>query len=322
MIRRGKDKGSTGVTGKQSWRALSKVASARKFPINTPQARRRRLQKIFKICGLSLLPALIFSGGLFAVSVLKKQGKEIEITPPSRPIERILFHTNGVLPDRWLSSVFDLKSGMTLMEADIYGIKSKLEAEGQVKTASVERVFPNILRINVTEHVPMLRMIVVGSSGNRELRIVSNEGIIYSGKGYGKTTLLQMPFLRPYQHANGRFEPLLGLSHLATLLETCRQHHPNEFSQWQLISLENYTGNLKMPGEVVKVTAINRRQGNTSPKKTRIIFSALTDFAVQLDRLRHIREVTKSIGDTLLNVDLSLRNSAAVQFESGRTSLY
>ena len=55
---------------------------------------------------------------------------------------------------------------------------------------------------------------------------------------------------------------------------------------------------------------------------TRLIFSVTTDFNIQLDRLGHIREVSLSINDHLKSVDLSLRDAAAVQFISGRSSLY
>ena len=320
MIGRGKDKGATGASGEQSWRELAGSQVRRR--INTPQARKRRMRKTLKMCGVILVLAVVVACMVFGFDALRSQGKKIEIAPPSKPIERVLFNTDGVLPDSWLGSVVRLTKGMSLMEADIYGMKSALEAEGQVRSASVERVFPNTLKIEIQEHLPILRMAVAGEAGERELRIVSMDGTIYTGVGYSKMSLLKMPFLRPYQHPGGHWQPLNGIMHVGALLELCRQGYPQEFSQWQLVSLEDYTGNLDMPGEVIEVTAVAHSGAEAEPKRTRIVFSASIDFAVQLDRLRHIREIAESIGDPLLSIDLSLRGSAAVQFESGRTSLY
>ena len=70
-------------------------------------------------------------------------------------IERIEFNTNGVLTNRWLSSVVQLKMGTRLAEADISIIKAQLEAVGQVHFASVERVFPDALRIDIKEYLPI-----------------------------------------------------------------------------------------------------------------------------------------------------------------------
>jgi cell division septal protein FtsQ len=100
-----------------------------------------------------------------------------------------------------------------MMEIDIHSMKQQLEAHGQVKSASVERQFPNVLKIAIKEHEPVLRMRVMAANEQAELRIISREGTIYKGFGYPKATLNKLPFVLPYRHpgrrdhADARYRP-------------------------------------------------------------------------------------------------------------------
>ena len=133
--------------------------------------------------------------------------------------------------------------------------------------------------------------------------------------------LRKLPFLRPYFHQGGHYQPLQGIEHVANLLQTCRQKHPSEYKKWQVVSLKSYSGINNSPGEVIEIQAALPIGKSQTLSITRLIFSVTTDFNIQLDRLGHIREVSLSIKDPLKRVDLSLRDAAAVQFDSGRTSL-
>jgi hypothetical protein len=82
-----------------------------------------------------------------------------------------------------------------------------------------------------------------------------------------------------------------------------------------VVLLTHYSGEVDLPGEVIEVRS--KRDGKT----VRLVFGAAHDFKLQLDRLRHIREVARSLRDALERVDLSLRDAAAVQFKSGRDKL-
>ena len=89
-----------------------------------------------------------------------------------------------------------------------------------------------------------------------------------------------------------------------------------------MVSLKSYSGISNSPGEVIEIQAAHSTDKSGILSITRLIFSVTTNFNIQLDRLRHIREVSLNIKDPLKRVDLSLRDAAAVQFISGRSSLY
>ncbi len=311
MIGRGKEKGSSAADGAQSWREL---AGPNKRRINSPQARKRRTRKLLKLFGGLCVVLGVIALISFAVVKLSQRETEISITPPSKPIERVLFGTNGVLPDAWLGKVVNIKPGMTLMEADIHGLKAQLESQGQVESASVERVFPNALRIQLKERLPALRLAVPTADGRIRARIVATDGSIYDGAGYSKATLANLPYVQPYQYPDGRYTPMEGVERVAELLDLARQTQPQVFKTWQVVSLKHFSGHLDMPGQVIEVR---------STYVPRIIFSASRDFGQQMDRLVYIFKHVKERGNpSMERIDLSLRGAAAVQFSSGRVSSF
>jgi cell division septal protein FtsQ len=312
VIGDGKHKGSTSAGGDQSWRSLAGGGKSRR--IKSPQARKRRKAQIAKLVGALLLCIAIIAGIFWAVIAVNNRKEPIQIGTPSNPVEKIIFDTDGVLPSRWLGTMIELRRDTTMMEVDIYAMKQQLEAHGQVKSASVERQFPNAIRIDLQEHEPVLRMRVMGAGDQVELRIVSREGTIYKGFGYPKATLGKLPYVLPYQYPAGGIKPMRGIGKVAELLEVARRTQPNFFRTWQLVSLEHYTGDPELPGQVIEVR---------TSMVPRIIFGFNTEFAQQLDRLAVIFNYVQSRGNPALKrIDLTLPKDAAVQFESGRISTF
>lgn len=312
MIGDGRERGGTSASGEQSWREL---AGPRRSRVNSPQARKRRTLRLFKFFAALVVVCAVVGALVWAGWALKNKGGEaMNITPPSKPIERILFDTDGVLPNRWLGSTIKLTPGMSMMEADIHLLKQTLEADKQVKFASVERVFPSDLRIVVEERQPAMRLAVAGADGKQRIRLVARDGVVYDGVGYPKATLKNLPFVQPYRNSNGSYFPMQGVERVAELLELVRASEPNLFRTWQVVSLEHYSGDPDLPGQVIEVR---------SSVVPRIIFSASADYSRQLDRLAYILDFVKNKGNpSIERIDLSLRGSAAVQFSSGRIGTF
>jgi hypothetical protein len=312
MIVGGKHKGSTSAGGEQSWRSLN--GGRKNTPIKSPQARKRRQTQLLKLAlGLCIIFVLI--GTLaWALLALKQREEPIQISTPSKPVGKIIFGTDGVLPDRWLGSVIELRKGMTLMEIDIHAMKQDLESSGQVESASVEREFPDALKISVKERIPALRMRVTGANGQVEDRIVARDGTLYKGVGYPKATLSKLPFVVPYQYPEGGIKPMRGIETVAQLLDATRRTQPNFYKTWQIVNLKHYTGDPELPGQIIEVK---------TSMVPRIIFGTNIDFAQQLDRLGVIMNYVQNRGNPAVRrIDLSLQGSAAVQFESGRISTF
>ena len=312
MIGGSKNKGSTSAGENQTWRGLG--GGNKRTRIDSAQARKRRQVQAFKLLAAFLVAVLFISFFVWAIVAFKEREEPIQITTPSKPVERVLFDTNGVLPPSWLGAVVELRRNTAMMEIDIHTMKQQLEAHGQVKSASIERQFPNALKIDLKEHEPVLRMRVMGANEQAEVRIISREGTIYKGIGYPRATLNKLPFVLPYQHPEGGISPMRGIGQVADLLEETRRTQSNFYKTWKVVSLKHYSGNPELPGQVIEVR---------SSMVPRIIFGFNTSFAQQLDRLAAILSYVQSRGNPAIKrIDLTLPKDAAVQFENGRISTF
>lgn len=203
---------------------------------------------------------------------------------------------------------------MPIMEADIFALKEKLEESGQVMVASVKRVFPSSLRIDIIERKPVMRLIVADSEGKRRLRLVARDGVVYKGVGYSADALKQLPYLQPHRQADGSYFPLSGIETVVALLDVVHDTRPKLYATWQVVSLQYYNGKSGMPGQIIEI------RSTIVPK---IIFGVSKDFALQLDRLVYILDYFEKNGDpSLKKIDLSLRGAAAVQLSSGRAQVF
>ncbi|MEC7273924.1 MAG: FtsQ-type POTRA domain-containing protein [Verrucomicrobiota bacterium] len=305
MIGGGKQKGSTSAGSKQSWRTLSGIR-----PIKSPGLEKRRRAKIFLLLALIFILFSAFVGIVLSALYLKNRGEYFKITAPSKSIEKIIFETDGVLPNSWLGTVIELRRNTSIMGADIHVMKQQLEAHRQVKSASIERQFPNILKVSIKEYDPVMRMRVMGPNDQTELRIVSRSGTIYKGEGYTEAKLKELPYLQPYQNYEGGLKQIRGIEQVAELLDLTRRSRPNFYKSLKVVSLEDYSGYPEMLGDVIefRTTIVPR-----------VIFGLKTDFAQQLDRMGLILQYLESRDNPALKrIDLSLQDSAAVQFENGR----
>jgi cell division septal protein FtsQ len=260
------------------------------------------------------LVGLVGGFALWVGSQLRDDGKAVGLVD-SKPLAEIRFQSNGVLSEAWLSRQVRVKNGTRLIEVDIHGIKTKLEAVGQVASASVQRELPDTLRIRLVEHKPVLRLVIENVLGQKELKLVSRNGTVFSGIDQELKQLRTLPYLGPHRYPDGSYLPLRGIEKVAQLLDICREDYPEEYALWDVVLLTHYSGEAGLPGEVIELRA---EEGDQT---ARLIFGGSLDFKMQLDRLRHIREVAQGLGDRLQRVDLSLRDAAAVQFRSGRNKL-
>ena len=305
MIGGGKQKGSTSAGSKQSWHTLSGSR-----PIKSPGVEKRRRAKIFLLLALIFILFSAFGGIVLSALYLKNRGESFKITAPSKSIKKIIFETDGVLPNSWLGTVIELRRNTSIMGADIHVMKQKLEAHRQVKSATIERQFPNILKVSIKEYDPVMRMRVMGPNDQTELRIVSRSGTIYKGEGYTEAKLKELPYLQPYQKYERGLKQIRGIEQVAELLDLTRRSQPNFYKSLKVVSLEDYSGYPEMLGDVIefRTTIVPR-----------VIFGLKTDFAQQLDRMGLILQYLESRDyPALKRIDLSLQDSAAVQFENGR----
>jgi len=304
MKRVGRHKGGTAAGGPQSWRQLQPARS--KGAVRSSKTRLRRWQRARRVGGVAAAAAAIVALGVWGARQLGSGGEAPRLAPPSREIEKIFYQTDGVLPRGWLAERIEIRAGTRLMDAKIHALKRRLEQAGQVRSASVERVFPNALRIVLKERAPVLRMVVETPSRERSLRIVGRDGTVYRGTGYTDAALRHLPYLDPYRKPDGSIFPLRGIERVAELLDRARRDHAEAYRRWRVVSLERYSGDLELPGQIIEVR---------STRVPEIFFDATGDFGRQLDRLAYLLDYVRDRGNPgLKRVDLALEDAAAVRF--------
>ena len=312
MIGKGRQRGGSSAGDRQSWRTLASKKKSRRM--KSHQSRRRRKRQILKVAGLAIAVSLFFLAIVWTIHQLRIREEPTFVATPSDSIRRILFETDGVLPNTWLSQAIGLTPGMTLMEVDIFAMKARLESYGQVVSASVTRAFPDELQITIVEKQPLLRIRTVDQNGAIETQIVGRDGTIYRGFGYSSVDLGALPYLNPFRRSGGSIEPIVGIDTVNKLVDVVRYSQPAFFESWVVLDLTNFSGEREDPGQVIVV------ETSLVPK---IVFGIDMNFDVQLDRLGVILNfIEEQENVEVAQVDLSLDDSAAVQFVDGKNGQF
>ena len=146
------------------------------------------------------------------------------------------------------------------------------------------------------------------------LKCVDKSGIAYDGIGYTEEFLQELPYLIPYRHSDKSYFPINGLNYVFSLIQLLKDSGIIERINLQSISLENFSGDIGFPGQIIELN---------SSLVPRILFSAYNDYSTQLNHLIYILSYNNGSGNPEIErVDLSLRDSAAVQFKKTKNSIF
>jgi hypothetical protein len=276
----------------RSWRDIPQDIA----PQRMSRVGRRRLNMgLVRIAGLVVALGALSWGGFEIWKTLQHDPQRLTAGNESRPIERIDLQTNGVLDDAWLTETLAIAPGTGLMELDLYALRSRLTASGQVRTAVLVREFPTTLKVTLEERSPVVRMQAKLDDPEPRTFYVAHDGTIYDGQGYETRLVRSLPWLGGVRlrRAHQGFEPLEGIAQLADLLATARGSVPDIFATWRVVSLER----LSADGQILV-------QSTTVPK---IIFGVREDFYSQIARLDLILDETgRRTTAPLRSIDLSV----------------
>lgn len=209
----------------------------------TSHARKRRWMLHLKVLGGVFMLALVITAVWHGINYLRSDDFSRVMAGGSDPVRRVYFETDGVLGESWLNARVDLPEGIELMAVNIGDIQRELNMEGQIDSVLVERVFPDALRIRVTERQPVLRLVVPDASGRKVLRLLSREGVVYAPSGYPAETLRRLPYAHGFtlrRKADGGFERIEGVEPVADFLDQARRLTPEHYASWTTFSLADY----------------------------------------------------------------------------------
>lgn len=206
------------------------------------------------------------------------------------PVKEIALATDGVLDRAWITRVLALPKAATLMELDLEQLRDRLLASGQVRSATVARRFPSTLAVNLTERMPVARVMAQLADGATHELLVARDGVVYAGAGYDPAIVNSLVWLDGVKLVRNRdrIQPLAGMEPVADLLAKARNEAPHLYATWKVVSLARLESDDEL---IVSSTAVEK-----------ITFSASVDFFRQLALL----DVLVDTGQPLRDVNLAI----------------
>lgn len=251
-----------------------------------------------KVAGVALVVAAVAFGALQLSKVVDKGPELLTKAGESMPIRSIEIETDGSLEREWLLDYMDVGEEENLLSVDLSELKGRLERIGQVRSAEIERRFPDALVVSIQERVPMARLLAQRSNGQKLLLFVDEVGVVFEGEHIDSSFARTLPFLDgvSLKKEGERFANIEGIEPVATLLSEARAIAPHIYSRWQVVSLE------KQDRVIAKGAAAKQ-----------VIFDSAGDFRNQLGRLDFILDYYRStrIGK-IDHVDLTLGEQVPV----------
>ena len=292
----------------RSWRDIPQGITPRAM---SKTGRRRLRLGMAKTIGAVVAIALTLWGALALKQIWDENPTRIQAPVKSAPVRTVTLRTDGVLDHDWLVRTLSLPKNITLMEVDLYLLRERLLAQGQVRTAVLARKFPDTLAVMIEERSPVAR--VMAQIGEEQPRpyLVARDGVIFTGIGHAPELTDRLPYLdgvRLVRHGEG-FAPIEGMETVADLLASAQLNVPELYRNWKIVSLAR----LASDGEIIV----------RSRDVAEVTFGTRDDFFRQLAQLdlivaeirqhadRPVRTVNLAVGGTQVPVSFDFVATAA-----------
>jgi cell division septal protein FtsQ len=289
----------------KSWRDIQ--SNTRRFK-DTDAARQRRWGIALKT-GMGIMACLTLTVVVLATYYLVQTRSEsiFSAADNQQRVESIDWRSDGVLNREWFYRNYPDAFSQSISRIDIHDFKRRLESSGQIREAHLTIVFPNKLRVQISEREPIMRARVANPQGGSKIVLISREGFVYEGQGYPRETLRRLPGVSGLRlrHDGTAYLPVEGMEPVARLLDRARETMPDIYMDWSVVSLENYFSESDRPSRLIE---IHSRSGRS------MVF-APAQYDEQLVRLRNILAMTvhRQMGNPR-RIDLSFRDEAVVQY--------
>lgn len=255
------------------------------------------------IAFIALLGGLA-GGAWMVVAALQDNPREIPAVAKSVPVQLPELKTmrDGVLDDAWLARTLEIPPGASLMELDLEKLQARVLADQQVLTASITRLFPDRMMVQITERMPIARIRVDLGGVQRDL-LVARDGVLFFGTGFDAGMLKTLPWLDGIviSRDGAAFRPIARMDVVAHLLADAQFSAPHLYQYWQSVSLARLESDREL-----EVTMKNG---------TKALFTAKGSFFVQLANLDEIVDRLSRIPGARARVDLTLGREVPVTIE-------
>lgn len=289
------------IPSTRSWRDIPQPVKPRTM---SGGGRKRLFFASLRVAGFTAA-VMTLGWGAWQVAAVARHGPEkIPAVAKAEPIKDVLLVTDGVLDHAWLTTTLALPKGISLLQLDLQGLRSRVLATGQVRTATLTRNFPDTLAVTISERSPVARIRAAFRDGTQRELLVARDGVVFQGVAFDPAMVETLPWLEGFSLArqNGNFLPIPGMETVAELLAKAKLEAEERYRTWEVVSLAR----LRLDGEI----EIRTQAG------TRIIFGTRDDYFPQLARLDLLLDTAEKAqpNKTLGEIDLTLGSKVVVSF--------
>ncbi|MBO7521437.1 MAG: FtsQ-type POTRA domain-containing protein [Opitutales bacterium] len=272
---------SSKSSGKASWRARLKAVFT-------------WIKRAFFVCAIA---AAAF-GGYYAY---KNGIVEKLLTPSTGELRGAIFKTDGVITEQWARENSLMPEPQNLAQIDVMQIREKFLGVSQIKDASVAKIYPDKILIEISEYKPAARIAIARNKIAREY-IVSREGVIYDPVCVPPESVADLPWIMgvPIIMKGDGFEKCDNAETIDELITSARAALPENFATWRTINAREL-GSRTLPIMIVSTT-----------ENVKIIFRS-ENIKYQLEKLEYILRYFEEEGlGNVEKIDLSLKDKAIV----------
>ena len=165
--------------------------------------------------------------------------RAVEKTQIVQPLEQVFFSTDGVLQKNWFLANVKVPFGEGLMAIKLNDLQRRFLQYKQIKEVEIAREFPNALRIQVKEHRPCAKVLLV-KNGKRSVGLVSTEGVIFEPVQYDRQQIAGYPTLSDVPKTLMQDGKIVGFRSVFRLLQFLNFNAPDVFQAVRGLSLRHY----------------------------------------------------------------------------------
>jgi len=158
---------------------------------------------------------------------------------------------------------------------DVATIKTDLQADPQVASADVRRRGDGSLEVALRERKAVAKIATLPGAGPMVVRLVSPEGVQFSGVGYPSEAIRNLPEIVDYRTTGaGDKLAIEGIEVAGPFLLAAQSAYPSQYKEWAALSLRDCFGAQEdSPGSNLRVTVRRGAQPADRPVLTEIVFS-------------------------------------------------
>lgn len=281
----------------KTWKDLKSSKSSENSGV-TWRVRLRFAAKLIK----RIFYLAIISGLAFGAWQMYESG-EIDrlLTPSTEELKVIQYKTDGHISKSWATENRLFPPVQNLADIDILSLKEKFERVSQVKSANIQKIYPDKIRIEIQEYRPCARVAI---SQNKRIceYALAKEGVIFDPVCISRDELMELPWVIgiPIVKNERLFEPYEYAGKIDELVKKAKAALPEHFKTWRTLNAKELDS-ITLPILVV-----------TNSDKTKIIFHA-NNIDFQLKKLEYILRFYEQDGlSGIEKIDLSFESRAIV----------